>query len=47
MEHDAPKAATHEMAQEERVENANFLQEEDEDANVDAMLDSLFDEDED
>lgn len=31
---------------EERLENANFLEEEDEDANVDAMLDSLFDEEE-
>jgi len=32
--------------EEERVENANFLEEVDEDANVDAMLDSLFEDEE-
>jgi hypothetical protein len=36
LEHEAPRA------EEVRVENANFLVDEDEDANVDAMMDSLF-----
>jgi hypothetical protein len=32
--------------EEARMENANFHEEEDEDANVDAMLDSLFEKEE-
>jgi len=37
IEHDAPPA-------EERVENENFIADEDEDENVDAMMDSLFED---
>lgn len=43
LEHD-PSASAANAEDEERVENANFLEDEDEDANVDAMLDSLFED---